>query len=511
MKQENIAAWRKALLLPGETDLIESGLRELSEFFGISREEARRRSEAALADSKCEWENAPRQTPEEIKDFYRTTNSYIFEHVWWHATDPATNSVNIELLNYAKSFGANRYLDFGAGVGSNAILFARHGFKVTLADISPPMLEFARWRLHRRGIEAELINLNQQQLPDDHFDFVTAVDVFEHLPCPAIELRQLSRAIRESGALVFNSRTEEDGDRPMHVLKSDRLIRQALRACGFREVESPELRQLGFSSTRRVEQSQMESWRHAAFDRVRFSKVFMSDGSLQNGKRRVPHPQQIYFNRIGKLLQPEMRWLDVGCGRQLVPKWMGGGEEIEARLRSCAKLIIGIDPDFAALGENHSCHARLQTDSAVLPFASGSFDLVTANMVFEHIEAPLQSLKEIRRVLKPGGRLLLLTPNWLDIVTLVARAVPNRWHPAIVSRVETRNRSEVYPTHFRFNRPGAVESILREAGFTHWSVEQLEHPDAYSHVPVAARIENAWHRLASRWPVLRGVLLIEAE
>lgn len=510
MNQENIAAWREALLLPGETDFIKSSLRELAEFYGISCEDARRRCESAVADSKREWESARRRTPDEVKNFYRATQSYVFEHVWWHATDVATNSINVELLKYAQRLGANRYLDFGAGVGANAILFARQGFKVTLADISPAMLEFASWRLMRRGLEAEFIDLNRQKLPENHFDFATAVDVFEHLPKPEIELRQISRAMRSGGELVFNCQAGADDDRPMHVLRSSRQVWQALRGCGFRYRESTALRQFGFSVARRVWQSSLVDRWFIAYDRVQFSKVFMFDEN-QNPKRRAPHPQQLYFERIEKLLQSETLWLDVGCGRQLVPRWLSGGEAIEIKLRSGAKMIVGIDPDFAALGENRSCHARLQTDSAKLPFADGSFDLVTANMVFEHVEAPQEVLKEIRRVLKPGGRLLLLTPNWLDIVTLAARAIPNRWHPAIVSRAESRSQDDVYPTHFRFNRPGSVEAILRKAGFSNWRIEQLEHPDAYSHVPVVARIENAWHWLASRWPMLRGVLLIEAQ
>lgn len=508
MTQETIIAWREALLLPGETDLIESSLRELAEFYGVSRDEARQRCESALADSKREWEAARRRTPDEVKEFYRSTQSYVFEHVWWHATDPTTNSINVELLNYARKLGANRYLDFGSGVGANAILFARQGFNVTLADVSPAMLDFARWRLQRRGIEAEFIDLNHKPLPDDRFDFVTAVDVFEHLPKPEIELWQINRAMRVGGELAFNCQTAEDDDRPMHVLKSERQVWQALRACGFRQVESVALRQFGFSAAQRVRQSAMAGRWFAVYDRARFSKVMMAD---QNGKRRAPHPQQVFFQRIEKQLPPEATWLDVGCGRQLVPRWMTGGEAIEARLRSNSGLIVGVDPDFAALCENASCHARLQTDSAKLPFADGSFDLATANMVFEHVEAPLPLLAEIRRVLKPGGKLVVLTPNWLDVVTLAARTVPNRWHAAIVSRAESRSRAEVYPTFFRFNRPGAVEAMLREAGFTRCRIELLEHPDAYSHVPVVARIETAWHRLAARWPMLRGVLLIEAE
>ncbi|MGH9935513.1 MAG: class I SAM-dependent methyltransferase [Blastocatellia bacterium] len=223
------------------------------------------------------------------------------------------------------------------------------------------------------------------------------------------------------------------------------------------------------------------------------------------------HPQRTYFDRVRRSLDGKTRWLDVGCGRQLAPWWMKEQSEVEADLKSRAQSLIGVDPDFAALAGNRALTLRINADVVRLPFAGGSFDLVTSNMVFEHVEAPLASVQEIRRVLGAGGRLIVLTPNWLDIVTIAARIVPNRWHPAVVSRVEERGAADVYPTHFRFNRPATIEKILREAGFGRWSVESLEHPDVYAHAPIVARVEAVWHRLARKWPALRGVLLIEAE
>jgi ubiquinone/menaquinone biosynthesis C-methylase UbiE len=301
----------------------------------------------------------------------------------------------------------------------------------------------------------------------------------------------------------------------MHVLKTANPVRQVLRACGFRQLEAEHLHQLDLSVVERISEKGWEHWGRAVYDGVRYSQLFTPNALTGNGKP-IRHPQRVYFERVESLLWPETRgagtqWLDVGCGRRLIPQWMGGHTEWEARLVARAGMLAGVDPDFPALRDNQSCRFKANADATALPFADGSFDLVTSNMVFEHIERPLPALIEIRRVLRRGGQLLVLTPNWLDIVTIAAHVIPNRIHPAIVSRIETRGAADVYPTHFRFNRPRTVVACLREAGFKHWRIEQLEHPDAYSHVPVAARVENLWHKWAHRWPSLRGALLIEAE
>jgi len=230
-----------------------------------------------------------------------------------------------------------------------------------------------------------------------------------------------------------------------------------------------------------------------------------------NSTFEVRHPQHVYFERIVKHLQARDRWLDIGCGRQLVPWWLQGKCELESKLKSRVRWLVGVDPDLDALRDNRSCHLRLKADTSALPFADGSFDIVTSNMVFEHVENPEAILPEIRRVLRRRGRFIVLTPNWLDIVTIAAWAVPNLLHPAFVSRIEARGKEDVYPTHFRFNRRGAVEKMLQGARFGHCRVELLDQPDTYHHVPVFAHIESAWHGLARRWPSLRGTLLIEAE
>lgn len=502
-----VERWREALLLSGETDPVLSGLRELAEYFDLSLDDVRRDCQSSLADSKLEWESAPRKTPEQIHEFYRHTRSYIFEHVWWHATDSEANAANVAILDYFRQSGANNYLDFGSGVGANAILFARLGFNVTLADISPTMLEFARWRLARRGLSARFIDLNHESLPDRSFDLITAVDVLEHVVDPGATLRQIARSLTTGGRLVFNYRAGFDPQRPMHILADAGPVMGNLRRAGLADISSngTELGQLGYKIVERRDSGRLRALSMGSLDRLRYNSIFFVPSA-----QPVRHPQSIYMDRMLQAMGSRPRWLDVGCGRGVVPKWLKGAADVEAGLIRQAELFAGVDPDLDALRDNRSCTLRVCFDGQRLPFGDSSFDLVTSNMVFEHVERPEVLLREIRRVLRRGGRFMALTSNWLDFVTLGSRVVPARFQRLVVSRIEGRAEADVYPTWFRFNRPAGIERMLRECGFFECRMESLEHPDIYSHVPVLARLETAWHSLAHRRPAFRGVLLIDA-
>lgn len=61
--------------------------------------------------------------------------------------------------------------------------------------------------------------------------------------------------------------------------------------------------------------------------------------------------------------------------------------------------------------------------NAPLPFADQSFDLIWSSEVIEHLEDPAASLAELRRVIRPGGDIILTTPNsYMWLFRLIARA-----------------------------------------------------------------------------------------
>lgn len=100
-----------------------------------------------------------------------------------------------------------------------------------------------------------------------------------------------------------------------------------------------------------------------------------------------------------------LRVLDAGCGT--------GG--LMARLaQEPGAEVYGLDlsRDALAFTRGRGQPRLVQGDVTALPFADDSFDLVTALDVVEHVEQDEQALAEIRRVLRPGGVLLMSVPAY---------------------------------------------------------------------------------------------------
>ena len=112
------------------------------------------------------------------------------------------------------------------------------------------------------------------------------------------------------------------------------------------------------------------------------------------------------FLRAGKvrrLVKKDSAVLDLGCGRE--------GKFVKS-LKSRVKTAVGIDKKAEPFEDGGISVQRGTFDGEPLPFADGTFDCVTMLAVIEHLKKRPETLKEARRVLKPGGLLVLTAPTW---------------------------------------------------------------------------------------------------
>src|ERR1700730_686969 len=114
----------------------------------------------------------------------------------------------------------------------------------------------------------------------------------------------------------------------------------------------------------------------------------------------LAHSQSLYEIVLRSHVDSSTRWLDLGCGHQILPGWRLEAEK--ALVNNCA-TVVGLDFDLGSLKTHKSIDQRVRGNIAELPFVDNHFDLVTANMVVEHLDKPEIQFQEVFRILKPGG------------------------------------------------------------------------------------------------------------
>ena len=144
---------------------------------------------------------------------------------------------------------------------------------------------------------------------------------------------------------------------------------------------------------------------------------------------------------------PEGLALDIGCGA-------GPGLRYLAMRGAPA---VGVDASLYALKQARELVASggfVQTDArGSLPFGDGAFGLVVASEIIEHLALGVPFLRECRRLLRPGGILLLTTPNLWDIRRITKPLVGEIWS------------GHADPTHINLYNPRRLAREMKEAGF----------------------------------------------
>jgi 2-polyprenyl-3-methyl-5-hydroxy-6-metoxy-1,4-benzoquinol methylase len=189
--------------------------------------------------------------------------------------------------------------------------------------------------------------------------------------------------------------------------------------------------------------------------------------------------QEIWGETIKQQLDHPLRWLDSGCGWRLLGKDL---ELLENELVARAHTVVGVDLDLSHLRKHINISRRTCASLAALPFSDASFDLITCNMVVEHLPDPLAIFRELSRALAPGGTLLVHTPNtrnYLVFANIVANKVLPR---SLVLKLvhDGRATDDIYPTYYRANSAHALRTLGESANLLSESPRFLVHPQPYS-------------------------------
>jgi ubiquinone/menaquinone biosynthesis C-methylase UbiE len=247
---------------------------------------------------------------------------------------------------------------------------------------------------------------------------------------------------------------------------------------------------------------------------LRFWEIFGIQATRHLQRRMLPHlrwNQEIWGEKIRERLTSNVRWLDAGCGWRLLGRDL---EALENELVARARSVVGVDLDLPHLHKHINIAHRICASLDSLPFPDSSFDLVTCNMVLEHLRNPEAMFREVSRVLAPGGRFMIHTPNrrnYLIFVNIVAKKLLPR--SLILKLVnDGRSRDDVFPTYYRANSVPKLRDLSKSSHLQPETTRFLTHPRPFSRFfAPAAFFELLLMRAIMRPPLNRFGTTIVAE
>ncbi len=183
-------------------------------------------------------------------------------------------------------------------------------------------------------------------------------------------------------------------------------------------------------------------------------------------------------------LRPGQRVIDVGCGPGTITR--------DIATRVAPGEVLGVDAQLDVLelareqsaGHTAAPHFQL-ADVYALPFEDGSFDVAHAHQVLQHLSHPIDALREIHRVLRPGALLGVRDADYATMIGWPKRPEIERW-VELYRAVARRNGAE--PDAGR-----CLPDWLRRAGF-----EQVEVRPDVVHMATSEETANWGHSWAER-------------
>ena len=163
---------------------------------------------------------------------------------------------------------------------------------------------------------------------------------------------------------------------------------------------------------------------------------------------------EVIYARAAQLIRqlgPVPLLVDVGCGAGALSR----------HLQGCAGSYIGCD---LVRYEGFPAGAGLEFREADLnqgpfPVASGSADVVVGIEIIEHLENPRHFIRELVRIARPGGHLLITTPNQLSLLSKATLVLRNEFNAF-------QGSAGLYPAHITALLEQDLVHIAEEVGLT---------------------------------------------
>lgn len=171
---------------------------------------------------------------------------------------------------------------------------------------------------------------------------------------------------------------------------------------------------------------------------------------------------EAYASLVSEHLSANTVWLDAGCGSRLLESDM---DPIEDWLASHCKSIVGMD---FSVTSHRNIKTLVHGSLYNLPFADNSLDLITCRMVVEHLDRPRYAFAECARCLRPGGAVIVITPNLGNYAifgnAVATKVLPDKLRRRIVHATDARADEDIFPVRYKANTMARLTRSLNAGG-----------------------------------------------
>lgn len=183
-----------------------------------------------------DWDNAKvdQNTKKSVEDWFKKTDSYIFELMENHSI-PAKKHLKNKIVDFCLKHQVKTLLDFGGGVGEDAIATSKKGIQTTLADLPGKTLDFAKWRIKKTGLKITTLAITGDGFLKTNYQAILCLEVFQHLFNPLKSARYLFSHLEKGGFLLVTTHFNN----PFYKMALKKNTR-------FQESFDNELKKIGF-------------------------------------------------------------------------------------------------------------------------------------------------------------------------------------------------------------------------------------------------------------------------
>ena len=177
---------------------------------------------------------------------------------------------------------------------------------------------------------------------------------------------------------------------------------------------------------------------------------------ISHWDKSFKHRWTIFNDSLRELQDSSFTCLDVGCGEMSELS-----EDLIFKTKIGSDILFPVDTklfDFPFL----------QSDLYSFPFKDQSLDIILLRFVVEHIEFPDKAFEEISRILKPNGKILILTTNIKSPIIFIPKIIPYSIRKKIILKIFGANDDDIFPTYHRLNSLKAIKKLNKSFQVKKW-------------------------------------------